>query len=140
MQVHPHRGSGQRVSRRSGARGRDHEPGAAPGRPAVELPGSGGTGGTLRPRGQPSQSGLYGVHLTCLWRCHRSGSGLPQLGKKTGGVLECEGGGYCSHMHFDKSLQSALWEKKTKKQPKNKSDSRRKAKWQAWKTSHRIVV
>lgn len=82
-QVHPHRCFGQRVSRRSRARGGAHGPGPAAGRLAVELPGSRSAGRTLRPGGQPAQPGLHGVHLTGVWRCHSGGSGLPQLGKKT---------------------------------------------------------
>lgn len=82
-QVHPHRCFGQRVSRRSRARGGAHGPGPAAGRLAVELPGSRSAGGTLRPGGQPAQPGLHGVHLTRVWRRHGGGSGLPQLGKKT---------------------------------------------------------
>lgn len=82
LQVHPHRGSGQRVPRRSRARGGDHGPGTAAGGPVVELPGSRGAGGTLRPGGQLAQPGLHGIHLTCVWRCHCSGSRLSQLGKR----------------------------------------------------------
>lgn len=48
----------------------------------MELPGSGSHGGTMRPREQYAQPGFHGVHLTCLWRCHGSGSGLSQLGKR----------------------------------------------------------
>lgn len=83
LQVHPHRGSGQRVPRGSGARGRDHGPGAAAGGPAVELPGSGGAGGTLRPGEQPAQSGFHGVHVARVRGCDRGGPGLSQLGKRS---------------------------------------------------------
>lgn len=48
----------------------------------MELLGSGSHGGTVRPREQYAQPGFHGVHLTCLWRCHGSGSGLSQLGKR----------------------------------------------------------
>lgn len=82
LQVHPYCCSGQRVPRRSRARGGDHGPGAAAGRPAVELPGPRGAGGTLRPGEQLAQPGLHGIHLTCVWWCHCSGSGLSQLGKR----------------------------------------------------------
>lgn len=80
-QVHPHRCSGQRVSRRSRPRGGAHGPGPVTGRLVVELPGSRGAGGTLRPGGKPAQPGLYGVYLTRVWRRHRGGPGLSQLGK-----------------------------------------------------------
>lgn len=53
----------------------------------MELPGARGAGGTLRPGEQLAQPGLHGVHLTCVWGCHCSGSGLSQLGKRHFGVF-----------------------------------------------------
>lgn len=47
----------------------------------MELPGSRSVGGTLRPGEQPAEPSLHGVHVPCVWRCHRGGAGLSQLGK-----------------------------------------------------------
>lgn len=84
MQVHPHSGPGQRVSRWTGFWRRVCPPGTGPRRTPMELPGpwSQGTGpGVQHALQTPAKPGVHGVPVQSVRRRPGDGARLPQLGE-----------------------------------------------------------